>query len=528
MILVCGASGLVGTELCNLLRREQLAFIGTYNRNKIDKPNMFKMDFTDTDDVRKFICSNNITHCVWCIGERSLDICEHDWTYTKHINIDLVDIVSKVCSKLNIAFIHISTAYVFDGYNPPYNSNSPTNPLHNYGISKLISEMRVKHNMSGQQYHIVRAPVTYGSTGGIHNNIITMQGKYIMDLRFTSIAIDDIHIIRPLYVTDLCTYICNLCKSSCRPGLVRNLQHPTNKYTPYQICIIIGQYLGLSTDNIQRGSPSPVPSPVPVPVGGRVTDKNMISSSSNQYTDFKLSIDCCFNKFLIQDEVFVMLDFDGTIVDSHDAHYNAYAEAFHYVTGWHINDANIDVLMWIKITNVMSFDLYMKDIMKLSEREIVQIKARKAQTLDRYELSYIKNADLFIKHLLALKDHTNCDLCVVTNTSRNTVKIFQEKLPLLKSIQNWICREDYNQPKPDPECYDLAISRYYKGQRSVVGIEDSQIGNTSLCAIDKTKLSSAPVIFTYNNQTVFKDNDCYLFDDYAQLIPLFSSSTVLT
>ena len=34
MILVCGASGLVGKEMCNLLDEKNVNYIGTYNTNK--------------------------------------------------------------------------------------------------------------------------------------------------------------------------------------------------------------------------------------------------------------------------------------------------------------------------------------------------------------------------------------------------------------------------------------------------------------------------------------------------------------
>ena len=44
MILICGASGLVGKELCCLLDEQHIKYVGTYNANKIDKPNMFKLN----------------------------------------------------------------------------------------------------------------------------------------------------------------------------------------------------------------------------------------------------------------------------------------------------------------------------------------------------------------------------------------------------------------------------------------------------------------------------------------------------
>lgn len=41
MILICGASGLVGKELSQYFDKNNIEYLGTYNKNKIDKKNMF-------------------------------------------------------------------------------------------------------------------------------------------------------------------------------------------------------------------------------------------------------------------------------------------------------------------------------------------------------------------------------------------------------------------------------------------------------------------------------------------------------
>ena len=48
--------------------------------------------------------------------------------------------------------------------------------------------------------------------------------------------------------------------------------------------------------------------------------------------------------------------------------------------------------------------------------------------------------------------------------------MIRKKNPLLDSIPNWITSEDYTHPKPDPECYQIAIKKFKKSGGQVVGL----------------------------------------------------------
>ena len=205
MILICGASGLVGKEMSLFLERKNIKYIGTYNTNKINKPNMFQIDFFNPSLLEKFLCFHNVHCCIFCIVERLTDVCENNWDKIKKINIDLVHITSYLCNKLNIKFIHLSTDYVFDGSTQPNFPYSIKNPLQNYGISKLISEYRVISNC--EKYCIIRTPVLYSVLSKIHDNAVTLIGKNVMDLRNRKTSEDNYCIRRPLYIPDLCNFI---------------------------------------------------------------------------------------------------------------------------------------------------------------------------------------------------------------------------------------------------------------------------------------------------------------------------------
>ena len=171
MILICGASGLVGKEMCKLLDENEINYIGTYNSDKINKNNMFKLNFNNANEIEEFMVKHNIKKCIFSIVQRLTDICEQNWTETKNVNIDMVYNTSYICNKLNIKFIHISTDYVFDGLSQPNYPESVKNPLQNYGISKLISEYRVINNCNNYGLHLAGV----GAPSRITN--ITIQGS---------------------------------------------------------------------------------------------------------------------------------------------------------------------------------------------------------------------------------------------------------------------------------------------------------------------------------------------------------------
>ena len=105
------------------------------------------------------------------------------------------------------------------------------------------------------------------------------------------------------------------------------------------------------------------------------------------------------------------------------------------------------------------------------------------------------------------------NFCIVTNTGRKTVKLFQEKLPLLKNVSRIICREDYSVGKPDPECYQLAKDCFYRSEDYIIGFEDSLAGYRAVSSV-------TPLVFIYNSMGIFKKENCYLFNDYKDLLTI--------
>ena len=151
-----------------------------------------------------------------------------------------------------------------------------------------------------------------------------------------------------------------------------------------------------------------------------------------------------------------------------------------------------------------NIDNYLRTI--FDENEAKKIKEEKRNKLNDENISFTKNSDIFIKFLI----ENNYNFCIVTNTSKETVEIFKQKLPVLNEIKQWIYREDYNLAKPNSECYELAKKKYYKNEKYIIGIEDSMVGYKALKHITDS-------IYIYKSESIFKNNDCFLFDDFSKL-----------
>lgn len=502
--LVCGASGILGNELCTLLHSEHVNYIATYNTNKINKG--IQVDFLNVDEIRKTIQQNAIDVCVNCIVERQVNICETEWEKIKLINVTIAKNIATVCAELDVHFIHISTDYVFDGKHPPYYPDSQVNPLQNYGISKLLSEYKVASYCKA--YSIIRVPVLYSDkVKNIEDSAVTLIGKKILDRRMIHKE-DNYSIRRPNFIADLCPFILKMIHE--KPKGIYHFCNPHDKVTKYEIASIIADYLG-KTNNTE---------PINIePNDGieRPTDTLLMDNKYNienyNFTPLTEGIQNCFKKLyhptLNADNaknIFFMIDLDGTLIASDILHYNAYKTALNalYMYELMLDEYN-------KILTNEGMDKFIKKT--FGDENYEKIKANKNKQLKSIvEIDFVKNAKLLIDYI----DKYNVNHVVVTNTSKENVSYFKSILPDLRKLKNWVVREDYSNPKPSPDGYVFAKDLYYQKEEFIIGIENTQIGYQSVKQV--TDCVYMVVDGTHDDYTNYiKHQDVYMIDDFDQL-----------
>lgn len=172
-ILICGANGLLGQRLSLMLSTQSdYEVLNTSVERSFVYDNMLfdynQLDITNRSDVKSLASSFQPNVILNAAAATNVDWCESNREEAWKTNViaveNLVDAARKVSAKL----IHISTDYIFDGKNGPYDEHAQPRPIGYYGKTKLASENALV--ASGIPYVILRTNVLYGSGIGIKSN----------------------------------------------------------------------------------------------------------------------------------------------------------------------------------------------------------------------------------------------------------------------------------------------------------------------------------------------------------------------
>ena len=157
-ILVTGAHGQLGRTIREL-----------YEKNNIGLEFVFvsreALDITKKANLNALFSKQKFDYCINCAAYTNVEQAEKTPEIAYKINAEGVENLSYVCEENNIILIHISTDYVFDGENEePYTVNDKTNPINEYGKSKLAGEKHVKRILT--KYFIIRTSWLYSKKHG--------------------------------------------------------------------------------------------------------------------------------------------------------------------------------------------------------------------------------------------------------------------------------------------------------------------------------------------------------------------------
>lgn len=154
-ILVTGAKGMLGQDLCPLLQSQGYEVVET---------DINTLDITDTLKVEDVLASKNPDIVIHCAAYTNVDKAEEDIETARLINSKGTENLAKVCGKKDITLVYISTDYVFEGESTkPYLPTDKTSPLNNYGLTKWEGEEAVRKYC--KKHYICRTSWLYGIHG---------------------------------------------------------------------------------------------------------------------------------------------------------------------------------------------------------------------------------------------------------------------------------------------------------------------------------------------------------------------------
>lgn len=132
VVLITGGTGSLGIEL-------QKVFPENIS------PSHKELDITNNGQVKKIFLQNKIDTVIHTAAITKIRKCEDDKQLAWDVNVEgtknLIDEI--IHSKLNINFIYVSTACVFDGHSGMYTEKSIPYPENFYSLTKLLGEFEV-------------------------------------------------------------------------------------------------------------------------------------------------------------------------------------------------------------------------------------------------------------------------------------------------------------------------------------------------------------------------------------------------
>ncbi len=157
-VLVTGSSGQLGQTIKELYSKNGANLDVTFASKK-------ELDICNQKKVASFFKNNKFDYCINCAAYTNVGQAEITPQIAYEVNAIAIKYLAKACKESDTILIHVSTDYVFDGEkNEPYSIHDKTNPINEYGKSKLLGELEIQNVLN--KYFIVRTSWLYSKKYG--------------------------------------------------------------------------------------------------------------------------------------------------------------------------------------------------------------------------------------------------------------------------------------------------------------------------------------------------------------------------
>ena len=198
MILVTGANGQLGGDVCEHLKSCGVPFVGT----DIDT-----LDITSFESVKAFFENHKIDCIIHCAAYTAVDKAEDEREKCFLVNAVGTKNLAVCAKNAEAKMLYISTDYVFEGKGEkPFETNDPKGPLNVYGESKLKGEEAVLQHCT--KYFIVRTSWVFGEK---NTNFIATMLRLSKTHDEVSVVCDQVG--SPTYSKHLARLVCSIAQS---------------------------------------------------------------------------------------------------------------------------------------------------------------------------------------------------------------------------------------------------------------------------------------------------------------------------
>ena len=164
-VLVVGGNGLLGSAVVAAAQARSHTVSLTYHSSApaFDVP-ATQLDVRETEEFVDILEATAPDLVVNCAAMTDVDGCESARERAFAVNAEAPGAMAAACATRDVAFVHVSTDYVFDGESrTPYPEMAATNPVQVYGTSKVAGDRRVLENDADAL--VARLSFVYGRRG---------------------------------------------------------------------------------------------------------------------------------------------------------------------------------------------------------------------------------------------------------------------------------------------------------------------------------------------------------------------------
>jgi len=194
-VLVTGASGQLGYDVCRELKRRQIPFEGVTSR---------EFNLVSKMATRSYVMNCAPDVVIHCAAYTAVDNAEEEPELCRAVNAEGTRTIAGCCRDLGAKMLYISTDYVFPGKGEQlYEVDDATGPLNVYGRTKLEGEAAVKEIL--KTYFIVRISWVFGKNG---KNFVKTMLRLAETKAEVNVVCDQIG--SPTYTVDLAPLLCDM------------------------------------------------------------------------------------------------------------------------------------------------------------------------------------------------------------------------------------------------------------------------------------------------------------------------------
>ena len=258
-ILYTGANGLLGQKISAATPQySNHAFLATArgkNRTKnLGTASYASMDITDRQEIENVLSEFRPDVIIHGAAMTHVDECEKHKELAYNLNVVGTQNIVDAAKELGAHVVHISTDFIFDGQDGPYNEDGVPNPVSYYGETKLQAERIVQ---TIDSWSILRTVLVIGIAEDLSRSNIVLWAKGALEKAQPIRVVDD-QFRTPTLAEDLAQGA--LLAAAQRAQGIFNISGP-DFMSIYELVESVAEHFGLSIATVTRVNSSTLNQP---------------------------------------------------------------------------------------------------------------------------------------------------------------------------------------------------------------------------------------------------------------------------